>query len=204
MIGDFSFQYDSLLSIPLVLPENLIYLGVVAYGDCHSIVTASLPGSLGEVPGQLFYGCRSLSTVTLGDGIWSIGEQAFNHCPNIDTLFVKSAYPPGVGPLTDSTFFTYNSIVVVPCGSRNAYIAEPAWSEFAAVIEDCGNGINEHVTPDINIYATDGRIVVEGAEDETVSIFDINGRNVRNSDLPSGVYFVKISNRPAKKVVVIR
>jgi hypothetical protein len=152
----------------------------------------------------LFYGCRSLSTVTLGDGIWSIGEQAFNHCPNIDTLFVKSAYPPSVGPLTDSTFFTYNSTVVVPCGSRNAYIAEPAWSEFAAVIEECGNGIDEHDAPDINIYAIEGRIIVEGAEDETVSIFDINGRNVRNSDLPSGVYFVKISNRPAKKVVVIR
>ncbi len=203
-IGDYSFQYDSLLAIPLILPESLTYLGLLAYGDCHSIVTASLPGSLGEVPGQLFYGCRSLSTVTLGDGIWSIGEQAFNHCPNIDTLFVKSAYPPGVGPLTDSTFFTYNSTVVVPCGTRNAYIAEPIWSEFAAVIEDCGNGIDEHDAPDINIYATDGRIIVEGAEGETVSIFDINGRSVRNSDLPSGVYFVIVGNRQAKKVVVIR
>ena len=203
-IGDYSFQYDSLLAIPLILPESLTYLGLLAYGDCHSIVTASLPGSLGEVPGELFYGCRSLSTVTLGDGICFIGEQAFNHCPNIDTIFVKSAYPPDMGSPTDSTFFTYNSTVVVPCGTRNVYLAYLGWSEFAEIIEDCGNGIDEYDAPDINIYATDGRIIVEGAEGETVSIFDINGRSVRNSNLPNGVYFVIVGNRPAKKVVMIR
>jgi hypothetical protein len=169
-IGDYSFQYDSLLAIPLILPESLTYLGLLAYGDCHSIVTASLPGSLGEVPGELFYGCRSLSTVTLGDGICFIGEQAFNHCPNIDTIFVKSACPPDMGSLSDSTFFTYNSTVVVPCGTRNAYIVYLGWSEFAEIIEDCGDGIDEHDAPDINIYATDGRIVVECADGETVSI----------------------------------
>lgn len=204
VIDDFSFQYDSLLAIPLVFTESLIYLGRLAYGDCYSIVTASLPGSLGEVPGELFYGCRSLSTVTLGDGIWHIGEHAFYLCPNIDTIFVKSAYPPDMGSPTDSTFFTYNSTVVVPCGTRNVYLAYLGWSEFAEIIEDCGNGIDEYDAPDINIYATDGRIIVEGAEGETVSIFDINGRSVRNSDLPTGVYIVTVGNRPARKVVVIR
>ena len=204
VIDNFSFQYDSLLAIPLVFTESLIYLGRLAYGDCYSIVTASLPGSLGEVPGELFYGCRSLSTVTLGDGICFIGEQAFNHCPNIDTIFVKSAYPPDMGSLSDSTFFTYNSTVVVPCGTRNAYIVYLGWSEFAEIIEDCGDGIDEHDAPDINIYATDGRIIVEGADGETVSIFDINGRSVHNSNLPNGVYFVIVGNRPAKKVVMIR
>ncbi len=203
-IGDYSFQYDSLLAIPLIFPEGLTYLGLLAYGDCHSIVTASLPGSIGEVPGQLFHGCRSLSTVTLGDGIWSIGEQAFNHCPNIDTLFVKSAYPPSVGPLSDSTFFTYNSTVVVPCGTRNLFIADPIWSEFAAVIEDCEVGIPEVSLSEITIRVENDRIIVEGAEGETVSIFDINGRSVRNSDLPNGVYFVKVGDRQARKVVVTR
>ena len=202
-IGDYSFQYDSLLAIPLILPESLTYLGLLAYGDCHSIVTASLPGSIGAVPGELFYGCRSLSTVTLGDGIWSIGEQAFNHCPNIDTLFVKSAYPPGVGSLTDSTFFTYNSTVVVPCGTRNVYIADPIWSEFAEIIEDCGVGIHEEDFPEVKIRVENSCIVVDGAEGETVSIFDINGKSVRNSDLPSGVYFVIVGNRKAKKVEVM-
>jgi hypothetical protein len=42
-----------------------------------------------------------------------------------------------------------------------------------------------------------------GLGNSTVSIFDINGKSVRNSDLPAGVYIVIVGNRPAKKVVVI-
>lgn len=202
VIGDFSFQYDSLLAIPLIFPENLTYLGVVAYGDCISIVTASLPGTLGSVPDEVFYGCLSLSTVTLGEGITSIGEQAFNHCPNIDTLFVMSAVPPTVGPLTDSTFFTYNSTVVVPCGSRDAYISDPAWSDFAEIIEDCNVGIPEVDSYDVTIRVKNCRIEVEGAEGETVRVFDITGRLVHNESLSAGVYLVQVGKRPAQKVLV--
>ena len=57
---------------------------------------------------------------------------------------------------------------------------------------------------DVRLYSRNGQIIVEGAEGEPVSIFDINGKCVRNSDLPSGVYIVKIGNRQARKVVVIR
>jgi hypothetical protein len=203
-IGEFAFTYNSALAGPVVLPEGITHLGYTAYGECGNIVSVCLPGTLGELQESIFEGCTSLATVTLGDGIWHIGEHAFYLCPNIDTIFVKSAYPPDMGSPTDSTFFTYNSTVVVPCGTRNVYLAYLGWSEFAEIIEDCGNGIDEYDAPDINIYATDGRIIVEGAEGETVSIFDINGRSVRNSDLPTGVYIVTVGNRPARKVVVIR
>lgn len=49
----------------------------------------------------------------------------------------------------------------------------------------------------------DGRIVVDGTSDE-VHIFDIVGREVRNSGLRNGVYLVKVGERPAKKVVVVK
>ena len=201
-IGDFAFQIDSMLAIPLIFPENLTYLGIVAYGDCFSIVTASLPGSLGGVPDDVFFGCRSLSTVTIGDGITHIGEQAFNHCPNIDTFFVKCAVPPTVGPLTDSTFFVFNSTIVVPCGSEAAYQQAEGWGLFSDIVEDCGVGIPEMNLPEVTIHVENSRIVVEGAEGETVRVFDITGRIVRNEALPAGVYLVQIGNRPAQKVMV--
>ena len=204
VIDDFSFQHDSLLAIPLIFPESLTYLGAVAYGDCSSIVTASLPGSLGEVPAQVFYGCTSLATVTIGDGITAIQEQAFNQCPNIDTIFMKCAVPPTVGTSADSTFFTYNSVLVVPCGSYATYFNNPIADYFSAIVEECEVGIPDVSLSEITIRIENDRIIVEGAEDETVSIFDINGRSVRNSDLPNGVYIVKIGNRQAKKVMVIR
>ena len=47
------------------------------------------------------------------------------------------------------------------------------------------------------------RLLREGAEDEIVRIFDITGRSVSNEALPTGVYIVKVGDRPARKVVVI-
>jgi M6 family metalloprotease-like protein len=57
---------------------------------------------------------------------------------------------------------------------------------------------------DVRLYSRNGQIIVEGADGETVRFFDINGKSVRNNDLSSGVYIVKIGNRQARKVVVIR
>ena len=67
-------------------------------------------------------------------------------------------------------------------------------------------GLAEMGTDDIKVYARDGRIVVVGAEDETVSVFDINGRQLSLTDegLAAGVYLVKVGNFPTKKVVVVR
>ncbi len=197
-----AFQYDSLLAIPLILPEGLTTLGLLAYGDCSSIVTAYLPGSIGEIPGETFYGCTSLATVTIGDGITAIGEQAFNHCPNIDTIFMGCSVPPTVGPSSDSTFYTYNSILVVPCGSYDAYFTSQLADYFSGIIEDCGVGIPEVDLPEVTIRVANSRIEVEGAEGEKVRVFDITGRIVRNESLSAGVYLVQIGNRPAQKVVV--
>ena len=197
-----AFQYDSLLAIPLILPEGLTTLGLLAYGDCSSIVTAYLPGSIGEIPGETFYGCTSLATVTIGDGITAIGEQAFNHCPNIDTIFMGCSVPPTVGPSSDSTFYTYNSILVVPCGSYDAYFTSQLADYFSGIIEDCGVGIPEVDLPEVTIRVANSRIEVEGAEGEKVRVFDITGRIVRNESLSAGVYLVQIGNRPTQKVVV--
>ena len=72
-------------------------------------------------------------------------------------------------------------------------------------------GIDGILDDGIRVYSLGGRIVVDGTTDE-VQVFDIVGRNVRrhavgltgNETLPSGVYMVKIGERPARKVVVIR
>ena len=47
------------------------------------------------------------------------------------------------------------------------------------------------------------RIIVEGAEGETVRIYDITGRSVLNNCLHAGVYLVIVGDRTTKKVVVL-
>ncbi len=65
------------------------------------------------------------------------------------------------------------------------------------------DGIDDIDAAGIRIYSEAGRIVVEGTTDE-VNIYDMTGRSVRNDNLPSGVYMVKVGNLPARKVVVMR
>ena len=61
------------------------------------------------------------------------------------------------------------------------------------------------------VYALDGRIVVDGANSETVQVYDIMGRQLSSFTsrlspvtFPSGVYVVKVGSRAARKVVVTK
>ncbi|MCR4658889.1 MAG: leucine-rich repeat protein [Bacteroidales bacterium] len=65
-------------------------------------------------------------------------------------------------------------------------------------------GIENINANDFNVYSYEGRIVVEGAGEERVSVFDMVGREVRNEALPAGVYLVKVGTLPARKVAVVR
>ena len=91
------------------------------------------------------------------------------------------------------------------CGNLDAWLADSYWQEFADhYVEDCSVGIGDPDANAINVYTLGGRIIVEGADGETVRIYDITGRSVRNGNLPAGVFLVKVGNCPARKVVVIR
>lgn len=201
-IGDYAFQLDSQLASPVILPEGLTNLGIFAYGDCSSIVTASLPGSIAELSSYVFYGCTSLSKVTIEDGIYYLGEKSFARCTNLDTIILKCNYPPDLGESSDSAFTSFDATVVVTCGLVDLYHNYAIWNLFTDIIEDCGVGITENNLPEVTIRVANSRIIVEGAEGGTVSVFDITGRRVRNESLPAGVYLVQVGDRPAQKVVV--
>lgn len=65
-------------------------------------------------------------------------------------------------------------------------------------------GIDEVPADAVRVYSRGGDIVVEGADGEPVQVFDIVGRPTANRALRTGIYFVKVGNRPARKVTVIR
>ena len=66
------------------------------------------------------------------------------------------------------------------------------------------SGIDDNTDDDIVIYSLDGCIIVEGADGEPVTIYDMTGRIVRDCGLPNGVYMVKVGDRTPRKVVVAR
>ena len=64
------------------------------------------------------------------------------------------------------------------------------------------------------IYTSNGQVVVDGAEGNTVTLYDAVGRQLavrRNEfgdirfDIPvSGAYLVKVGSAPARRIVVVR
>lgn len=75
-------------------------------------------------------------------------------------------------------------------------------------------GIDGMEVINAKVYSNQGQIVVEGADGNRVTLFDINGRalatkqdefsQLRFEAPVSGTYMIKIGNYPARKVVVIK
>ncbi len=76
-------------------------------------------------------------------------------------------------------------------------------SIIAYFVADSTEGISGVDMLNAKVYSSQGQIVVDGAEGESVRIYDITGRNVHNEALHTGVYIVKVGGRPARKVVVM-
>lgn len=70
------------------------------------------------------------------------------------------------------------------------------------------NGIDEpeYTSGAISIFVDGGCVVVEesGTRIADFKVYDVMGRGVKNHDLTSGVYIVKVGDYPAKKVVVVK
>lgn len=152
--------------------------------------------------------------VVLGSGLTEIGDYAFG-CPrgHITSVVSRAAVPPVIG---EQTFYRYEPeytpLLYVPCGSAQAYRSAQHWNRFQDIREDC-NGVEEAVEDDLRVYATADGIVVEGAcTGEPVAVYDVMGRRVlaavaggATMCVPqAGVYMVKVGDRPACKVVVLR
>ncbi len=217
----------------VIFPDNMRYLGTGILMDCHSLTYVHLPQNLEQMYGYLLYG-TGLETFVVPPHVQSISYQVFSECPRLhkvtlpasvttlywglfdnsplDTLVLECTVPPALIEYRGRTTFSeYTATLIVPCGSADAYRADTVWGRFTNIIEDC-TGI-ENVDPfaDIKVYANHGRIVVEGTTDE-VQLYDMMGRQLATSHLSPftfhlstpGVYLVKVGDRPAQKVVVMR
>lgn len=97
-------------------------------------------------------------------------------------------------------------------------LTDTVWLHDTIVIHDTvyitQEGINGVDALNAKVYSSQGQIVVEGAEGNMVTLYDVNGRVLATKqddftplrfDAPvSGTYMIKIGAYPARKMVVIR
>ena len=143
-----------------------------------------------------------------------------------DTTYVDVPYPVHDTMTVVDTLTITDTLMVLDTLWQIQY--DTVWLHDTVTVHDTiyihDEGIDGIETVDAKIYQRDGRIVVESGDGGPlgeVRVFDVMGRNVATGDAAcrvstdgtnrttfevptSGAYIVKIGNRTAKKIVVIR
>lgn len=136
-----------------------------------------------------------------------------NGTPYQDTLEIHDTVYIDV-PVHDTTYITLTDTVFLTETDTiwlHDTIYLPQYIHDTIYITDGIDGVD---VLNAKVYASNGQIVVEGADGYDVTLFDINGRmiatkqdygtEIRFDVSTSGTYMIKIGRHPARKVVVIR
>lgn len=140
----------------------------------------------------------------------SIHDTTYISVPIHDTTYITQ-----IDTLTLTQYDTVTNTVIDTLWLTQT---DTLWLHDTIIIHDTVYIIQEGIDGvdvlNAKVYLCQGQIVVEGADGNTVRLYDINGRVLANRrddftpmrfDVPaSGTYLIKIGNHVARKVVVIR
>lgn len=86
----------------LSLPGNIVSIGTAAFAECESLTEVSIPGDIAALPDLMFSGCTSLANVNIGQGVTSIGSEAFANTAITQLWLPESVTALGNGLVTDA------------------------------------------------------------------------------------------------------
>ncbi len=122
----------------------------VAFGDCWSLTSITIPNSVTSIDGGAFYGCSALTSITISDSVTSIGAGAFDYCDNLqynkydNCLYLGNEYNPYLALIdlksTSITSFTVNDKTKVIYGKAFNY----CWSLTCITIPDSVTYIGDY------------------------------------------------------------
>ncbi len=133
-----------------------------------------------------------------------------------DTTYVDVPYPVHDTTYIDVPYPVHDTTVVTDTIWFTQY--DTVWVHDTIVEHDTiyitQEGVDGAEALNAKVYASHGQIVVDGAEGNTVTLYDVSGRILatrRDDGAPlrfdaptSGTYMIKIGSHAARKVVVIR
>ena len=181
--------------------EQRYYKELSPFQDCNALVNVNIGMDVTVLARYFFDGCQALTSVTIPSGITEM-YGTFYYCQHLTTIHCLAEYPPICDDDTFEGVPAYADIIA-PCGAAYRYQQSDYWMNFSRITEDC-DGIDDAEVDGIRVWTENGQIKVEGADGLILHVFDMEGRQIANNNIPTGVYLVKIGNNPARKVVVIR
>lgn len=89
-IGNSAFAFSSVKYI--TVPNTVEFIGEYAFEYCRGLLEITLSDSMTELCDGVFYGCEYLQSVNLGQGIATVGYDAFKDCQALSTLAISKNF----------------------------------------------------------------------------------------------------------------
>lgn len=172
-IAERAFNGSYITSV--VLPNTLNEIGYAAFSWCYHLSKITVPASVttlgrsvfmgcdylkyakieSEVVGEnMFYDCKSLSTIILGPKVKKLGKWAFRVHNGYSTIYVLATTPPQCeGELSDDTNDIANFTLKVPYESKDAYTNDAIWGKVSAIENTLGSD-DSGLTYDSKLYSS--------------------------------------------------
>lgn len=212
-IGNSAF--DNCRMEVIKIPNSVEEIGMFAFQECNNLKSFAIPNALGKVPTFLLSGCDALNYLYIPKGIKEIDNYAFSRCKNLTTIesWIEDFSDINITTGYNGDYTQFNGIAEdciwhVPYGCAEKYKSQPWWIPTWTVIDDMAAGIEALVQDRvINVYISNGCLIVESEVDTTVDIVDIKGKHIRSIailggvsesvNLPEGIYLIN-----GKKILV--
>ncbi len=231
-IGNYAFYYCKGLT-SVTIPNSVTSIGDSAFSDCTGLTSVTIPNSVTSIGDHAFNHCKGLTSVTIPNSVTSIGERAFYDCTGMESVTIQnelieigkqafsckgSIYCRPKTPPTkcDISAFTDDALMYstlyVPLGTKKAYESVDPWRNFWNIVEMDFSDVDEIAideSADLSISVNGGEIVVNNADNCTISIYSLAGQlvysnNAYNNEsiaLSKGVYIVKAGGKTQKVII---
>ncbi len=153
-----------------------------------------------------------ISTVTLIDTVT---------LHSTDTLYITNTDTLTITQVDTLTVYSTDTLTITQTDTLWMTRADTLWLHDTVYIRDTIYihdtvyvGVDDVETVDVKLYQRGGQIVVEGAEGNTVTLYDVSGRVLATKqddyaplhfDAPaSGAYMIRVGRHPARKIVVVK
>ena len=208
-IGNAAFYNCNRLS-EVTIPNLVTFIDAWAFAYCFDLTEVIIPNSVESIGNRTFYDCKKLTEVTIGNMVTLIDESAFGNCTGLTKVTNLSIEPQNINSDVFSSVNLDSVTLVVPACALEDYQNADVWSDFGTIEEEfpCEeNDIKVFKADNISIYPNPvkNELFISNNEQliiNNVKITDLTGRTVQQfndsthkinvSNLPQGVYLVKI------------
>ena len=106
------------------LKDSVRYLGNNLFYGCKSMTTMTIPAGVTQIGNRTFYDCSSMTTVTLPENLKSIGNEAFYNCSKLTAIDI----PAGVTTIGNHAFYNCSALAsAITLGEGMTYLGEYAF-----------------------------------------------------------------------------